>query len=367
MTSEFNNNKISPIQYFALTVFLSNVLFAGIGMSKILSVSKYDSWLSVIIGFILGIPFILLIRYMNKYNLNFFELTKKYFGKVFSKIIDFLMIIFLFFILIVILNDFINFANLKYLFETPNIILSIYFVLPMLYIISKGNETIARASLILLAIGLLIHIINSVALIKFVEIDNLKPFLKSGIMPVIKGAIYYLIYTIVPIIFLSIIPKNNEIYKKYNKSLFSGYILSSFITLVIIFFITTVYNYQYINLFHYPAYFTIKKIEYGFISNAENVLSFMFIIDFFVSSLVLLYIIFYYLKKVLKSHKKVLKISNIIIILLVLILPVVIYKTTIIARVISEKYLLIISLIFMVLYFIVIPLKIKLTKKDTST
>lgn len=361
MIKEFNNNKISPIQYSALIVFLSNSFFIGIGMPNILKISKNDSYISIIIGYIISIPLLLLISYMNKHNTNIFNILNKYFNKFFKKIIEIIFIIFVLFSLITILNDFINFANLKYLFETSNVFIAIIFVLPMIYIISKNIESIGRASLVLFSIIIIIHIINSSALIKYVDIENLKPILQTNFKDIILSAFYYVIYSILPIIFLSAIPKNDD-YKKYNKSLFIGYTISFIFIFSIIFYITTVYNYKYITLFSYPAYFTIKKIEYGFISHAENILSFEFIINYFFTTMVLMYILFYYFKNIIHTNKTINKIINIIIILLVIILPV-IYKSTILARIISEKYFLLINSFIMIIYFIIIPIKIRLKKK----
>lgn len=346
----------------ALVVFLGRALFIGVGLQTILAISKYDAWISIILGFIIGFIPILLICYMNKKNVNLFELINSLFNKFFAKIINFIIIVFLLFSLIVLTNDFINFTNVKYLFETPNFVIAILFFIPALFLSHKGVETIGRSGLFLFFISTLILIIICLALFKDIDINNIKPILSKGILPVLKGALYFVVYTTTPILFLSIIPKSDETYKKYNKSLIIGYIISFVSLFLTMFFITTIYNYEYISLFSYPEYFTLKKIDYGFVSNVENILSFYFIIDYFFSMVVLLYSIFYYLSKELNLKENKLKIFSILLTIIIIILSITIYKDTTIALLVSQKPFVIINGIFLLIFLILIPIKIKLHK-----
>lgn len=346
----------------ALATFMGRALFIGIGLQTILEISKYDSWLTIIIGFIIGFIPILLICYMNKKNINLFELINTIFNKFIAKIINFIIILFLLFTLIVLTNDFINFTNIKYLFETSNYVIAILFFIPALFLVHKGIETIGRSGLFLFFISTFIVLIICLALLGDIDITNIKPFLSKGIFPLLKGALYFIVYTTIPILFLSIVPKSDESYKKYNKRLIIGYIISSISLFLTMFFITTIYNYEYISLFSYPEYFTLKKIDYGFISNVENILSFYFILDYFFSMVILLYSIFYYLSKELQLKNNKLKITSIIITIFIIIASNSFYKDTTIALLVSQTPFVIINGIFLLLFLILIPIKIKLHK-----
>ena len=336
-------------------------MFHGFGIENIMEISKYDTLISILIGSILGIIPILLLCYINKRNINLFDFLNSIFKEKTTKILSFIIIIFLFYNLITITNDFINFANVKYLFETPNIFIAILFIFPIIHICHKGIETIGRTGIILFIISLVIFFINDFALLNLIDINNLKPILSSSAFNIMKGSIYYVIYMISPILFLSIVPKSDETYKNYNKALIYGYVTSTLSIMFITFYIMTIYNYEYISLFSYPAYFTLKKIKYGFIANVENILSFYFIIDYFMTITILLYSIFYFLNNCINLKKNKFKITSLFVTILLILLSVYLYKDTTIALIFSKKFYIVSNLILITL-FASFTLKIKLHK-----
>lgn len=348
MIKKYNNEQINSLEYMILVIFLSRSFYNGVGFQTMLKISKYDTWISLILGFILGFIPILILCYINKKGINLFEIIK-------SKIIKFIIMIFLLFSFTIILNDFINFASLKYLFETSNLAIALLFILPAIYIVYKGIETIGRSALFMFYISVILFFLNSLALVKYIEIENLKPIFISGIFPIIKSSIHFISYSIFPILFLSIVPKNNESYKVYNKKLIIGYIISTLSIMVILFFVTTVFNYQYTSLFNYPVYFILKKVEYDFLSNAENILSLFFIIDYFFTILVDMYLIKYYLKNEINLKDKKLNITFILVTIFVVYISVYGYKNIILLHYITNDILFYILLSFVVLFLGIIP------------
>lgn len=342
-------------------------MFIGIGGQNILLISKYNIWLSILIGFIIGFIPISIIAYLNKKDINLFDLINNNFNKYIAKTLNIIIILVLFFTLVTLTNDLVNFANVKYLFETPNLIITILFIVPAVYICHKGIETIGRSALFLFFIDVIIFFINSISLIGNIELNNLKPFLSEGFIPILKGSLYYVIYAVVPIFIIGIIPKNKDIdVKKYNKSLIFGYIVGSIAIFTITFYVTTIYNYEYIKLFSYPTYYTLKKIGYGFIQNVENILSFYFIIDYFFSVLTLLYGMFYFLSKEINLKGKKLNIAVIIVTVLLVYLSNYLFKDTTIALLSSKSTYIIMGSIFITLYIFILPFIIKLKTKQKS-
>lgn len=346
MIKEYSNNKINPLEYMILVIFASRSFYNGIGIQNMLEISKIDTYISIIIGFILGLGFIFILMKLNKLNINLFELIK-------SKILKLIIMLFLVFSFTIILNDFINFSSLKYLFETPNIAIALLYILPAIYIVNKGIETIGRSALFMFYISIILFFLNSVALIKYVDLTNLKPILTNEFTNVISSSLHFITYSISPIILLSIIPKNNDSYKIYNKYLLIGYIISSISIFIILIFVTTVFNYAYTSLFNYPVYFILKKIKYSFLSNAENILSLFFVIDYFYTILVYMYIIKYYLINELKLKSKKLNIIYILILSIIIYISCYGYKNIIILRFIINNLLFYILLSFIILFIII--------------
>lgn len=325
-----------------------------------MEISKYDTVISMFIGFIIGFIPILLITVLNKKNTNLFDLIKSLYSNTIYKIITTIIIIFLTYTLIVITNDLITFANVKYLFETPNLFIAFLFIIPCFYIINKGIETIGRTSIVLFIISLVLYFTSCFALIKYIDIDNIKPILSSNIKDIIKGSVYFVIYSVTPILFLGIVPKNND--NNYNKNLIIGYIISCLSTIIITFLVLTIYNYEYIKLFSYPEYFTLKKINYGFIANIENIMSLFFIIDYFISILVLLYCLIYFVKKVINIKEKSIKPIAIIIGLIICILSTYAFKDNTIAIMFSKEVYIITNIIFIAFFFSTILFKMFINK-----
>jgi len=345
MTNEYINENIGKIQYMVLTIFLSRSFLYGIGITNILTYSKYDTWLSVFIAILLGFIPIFVIMHLNKSDTNLFNLIK-------SKILKYIIVVISCLSFVILLNDFINFASITYLFNTPNILIALLFILPSIYIVNKGAETIGRSALFMFYISAILFFIVSFSLTNFIDINNLKPILYTDKLDILNASIRYLSYTILPIIILNIIPKNNN-YKEYNKYLLIGYILSSISMFIIIIFTTTIYNYEYISLFNYPAYFTIKKIEYNFIYNPENILSFFFVIDYFFSILVYLYILKYYLKNELLLKEKSLNITFIFLTLLLTYISIILFKNVNLVYLLFNNVIFYIFITFILLFIIV--------------
>ena len=92
MIEKYSNNKVDAYQYFALVVFLSRSMFTGMGAQNMIEMSRNDTWVSLLIGFCIGMPLVLLICYINSKEINMFELINKYFSKVISKIINFIIV-----------------------------------------------------------------------------------------------------------------------------------------------------------------------------------------------------------------------------------------------------------------------------------
>ena len=344
---KYYNNFIGPLQYMVLVVFLSRSFFIGIGYSNILIKSKNDTWFIVLISIILGLIPIFIIRFLNKYNINLFELIK-------SKIIKYIIILLVLFSFTILFNDLVNFINLKYLFNTSKIFISILLILPIIYIVNKDIESIGRSSLFIFYLSVILYIIISISLIKYIDINNLKPIFKTNINDLISSILRFISYLITPIIFLNIIPKNKD-YKEYNKYLLVGYIMSSISSLIIIFFITTTYNFEFISKFNYPEYIVLQKIEYGFISNPANILSFFFIIDYFYSLIIYMYIIKYYLEEELKLKDKILNITYYIIIILLVYSSIYLFENIKIINILSKDLLFYIFIIFLGLFITILP------------
>ena len=343
MIKKYTNGYIDPLGYMALVIFLSRSFLFGIGYLNIILTSKYDSWLSIIIGIFIGfIPIFIISNNINNFN---------------NKFMKYIILLLIMFGFTVLLNDFVNFACVKYLFDASTLFIALLFVIPSIYIVNKDIEAIGRSALFMLYINIIIFIVITLSLIKYIDINNLKPMFITNNLDIIKSSLYFISYSITPILFLNIIPKNNKKYKEYKKYLIIGYIISSISSLILIFITLTVSNYEYISLFNYPLYFTLERIKYNFISNPENILSFFFVIDYFFSIVIYMYILKYYLINEFKLKEKILNFTYLILISLLVLISVFVYKNINIVHIFSNGLLFYIFIIFLIIMISVLALK----------
>lgn len=300
------NNKISAFQ-FAVIGFLSGAsLFEGVASVFLLESSMQNSWITVIIALIVGLLPLGLILYVINYEpeKNIIEKINHLFGPIIGNIINIILIGVTFVILITNLWSLVNFAEVKYLTETPATVIAILFMTTVVYSTIKGIETIARSSEVLLYLFIIFQIFVTFALIGNLEIDNLFPIMEKGISPILNGSFKFITYVIPPFILLTIIPKSMvENNKKITKYVINGYVISLLVMLLSIFVVVSVVGPNLADLYRFPSYYVMKKIHLtGFFENLENILSILWVINMYICMCMSLHYISTYLNKVFKIN-----------------------------------------------------------------
>lgn len=268
--------KISAFQLATIGFFLSNALFVGLGTINVLSLAKQDAWISTVIALFIGlIPIGILLYVMNyRPDQNILEKNKSLFGKWIGNIINIILSAYILLITVLLLWSVTNFAITMYLVKTPSNFIAIIFTMTAVYAVIKGIETISRTSEVLFFLTLISVVVITISLISYTQIDNLKPFLAEGIIPPIKYSFFFISYWLTPIIFLTIIPKNNIVNKHYNKYLIGGLIAGLVVMLSVYIIVPASITPPLAALYRFPAYYVQRKISIGgAIDNVENFLS----------------------------------------------------------------------------------------------
>ncbi|MDD4547369.1 MAG: endospore germination permease [Bacilli bacterium] len=310
------NNKISAFQ-FAVIGFLSGAsLFEGVASVFLLESSMQNSWITVIIALIVGLLPIGLILYVINYEpeKNIIEKINHLFGPIIGNIMNVILIGVTFVILITNLWSLVNFAEVKYLTETPATVIAILFMATVVYSTIKGIETIARSSEVLLYLFIIFQIFVTFALIGNLEIDNLFPIMENGISPILNGSFKFLTYVIPSFMLLTIIPKSMvEDNKKITKYVINGYVISMLVMLLSIFVVVSVVGPNLADLYRFPSYYVMKKIHLtGFVENLENILSILWIINMYICMSISLHYISTYLNNVFKIKSDLKRVISII-------------------------------------------------------
>lgn len=270
------------ISYTAVIYFLLRASFIGISFSILLDNSKQDSWIVIILSYLIGIIPLLLIEYIAKYrsDKSFLDKTKLLFPKA-NKIIKLFMFITFFFIATI---NFCNLANLitsQFLSKTPNLIILISFAVPIIMLVSKSNKIIARVSLILFYFAILLFISCVLGLITKFELNNFKPIMTN---PLSKSIYSYIGFHVMPLFLVLFFPNDKII-----SSLKKGYFISS-ITLFLTFItIIGILGVELCQIYQYPEFHILKRSYEGILTvRLENIFAVQCIFDIFIFCVVCL-------------------------------------------------------------------------------
>lgn len=348
------NTKIGHKGFASILFFLAQEVFLGVGLARILSVSKQDTWLSIFIAFVVSFIFLFMLFYLMNYekDLNLFEKIEKLFGKKLGKIINFILFLSITLFFMFSLWNLAIYIQNKFLDQTPKFLIMILFLIPVVYLVSKDIKTISKVSLICFILSIIQFILSVLGLLNFLHFDNFKPILNNSTSDILSSSFMILSYFITPPFLLLLVPKNYiDKPRELKKSLIKSYLIGFIELLTIICFIISIFGIDYAKLFYYPEFSLLKKISYfGFIEHVENLLSSQWLFSFYIGSVMNLYFIKKYishlnLKK--KNNKKIM--YYIIIFISLFISPNLFANTTIEYHIVKEYFIYLYSIPVLIL------------------
>lgn len=309
-------NKIKLLEYDTLLFFIMNGMTLGITINCYIMFGKVNGWMCPILGCILGlIPLFIYIK-LSKINpkLSIIQLISKNLG-IFGKIINFILFLTVLLMLCTVYWNLTNFITSQYLYNTPRIIVSLLFLIPFIYIISKGIEVIARTSLILFYIELMLTIIIIIGLIYQIDINNIFPIFEKGVYGTICGSLSHVAYIILPSFILFSIPRDKiEQQDKIDKNIFITYLISNLNVFLIILLNILVLGIELLDIYQYPEFHILKRVfAGGFVERMEALLSVHWLFYLFIFITMCFYYIEQYFKTVNIKSKKILYLFMLII------------------------------------------------------
>lgn len=346
-----NKEKLSSLQFSCLVCFPILSLFSGIGTYNIIKIAKVDSYLSVMISYLLGLLLLLLFITIFNYKkeLNITQKINFLFGKFLGSILNVIINTLILCIGIILIYNISNFAISQFLAETPIIIFMVLLGIILVYNVSLGIENISRVAIIFLGIICLLTIISTGGVIPNFELSNLKPFLENGIKSPLQGGLVLTLTNIIPIFMLLIIKKDKITDEnKINKRLFFFYSLAFLFVFIAITLTMGALGIYLSELYQYPEYTVLKKISlFNFIDRIENFIYIKWILN----SVICLSLVIYYLQQNIKKTST--KILPIIITGIIIYLSLKIFKNNTIFYTISLSVFPYICLFLLCIYIII--------------
>ncbi len=266
--------KIKSLEYNTMIWFIIRAGFTEITLTAIIHSIGQDSWISLIIGAIIGlIPFTIYEYLKNKYpEDNYVSLNKKLFKKT-GNILNMIVFIGCLIANICTFWVLVHFANSLFLYRTSSWIISLILIFPILYAATKGIHIISKVSLILFYISILFCITIMIGLTNEIDINNVKPILENNPNKIFYSSLIFSAFNIVKVFFLNIIPKD-KITNHSSKINYLTYAITCLNIINITIMAICIFGIDLAKLYEYPAFQILKRVNIlGVIDRVESILS----------------------------------------------------------------------------------------------
>ena len=235
-----------------MSYFNSRALFSGICISYIFRLTGTSFWISYILGIILGVIVLLLIKKVNNC-----KLVKSFTGFIFALLSGSVLV---------------NMGHTLYLKETPVIFLTVLPLIAAFIISNSKKDALKKCAFIFFVYSILLFFLKILGLYGHINIENLYPVFTSSVKDILIGALVVMLVSVVPVLSL------NDISDK--KNIIINYLVSMTTILFVSFFAISVLGLKEVELYRYPEYIVLKRIEFlNFINNVDSFFNFAIIVD----------------------------------------------------------------------------------------
>ncbi len=278
------NNKISSHQLYALTASMALGGSILVISASVAGVAKQDAWLSALVASILGLAVIWVFCYLGSQypGLTLIGISKKILGKWVGLAV---CIGYVFFTLKTATHLPWYIANYTTytMHETPQYAIELLTVIAIVIAILYGIETIGRAVELFLTFIGVVFFGAMIFVLPSVNLQNLQPVLESGVVPVLKGAVLIMNFTVFPVVVIMMIyPINVEDIQRGEKAMLKGFLFTSLVAFSAILMSTLVLGPTLSAKLSYPTLVLFKEITIGAVlTRLEHAISIIWIISQF--------------------------------------------------------------------------------------
>ncbi len=259
------HSKITKVEFIILEFFLVHSFFIGNGFSRIFEISQNDTWISMILGTLLGIVILYIFHLIGKNvnnDLKTYLNNHKFVKLIFTPFI----FIYLFILVMIPVFSLEALVNSYYLTNTNAFLIIIPFVLLIFYMMIKGKLTIIKVFEFVIPFIFILNLIGTFGLTKNINFNNILPILNNDYKNILLGSLIFAILSN-SFSFLTIDEKIDF------KTKLIGYIIACINLIITSIVITTVLGRYFIKMYSFPEYMVIKKINlFSFLQNLENIL-----------------------------------------------------------------------------------------------
>ena len=345
--------KISSFEYNSLIWFVLRACYIGISLSNVMNIAGRDAPLAALLALILGLFPLFIFIYLRNYDSdkNIGELNISLYNRL-GKLLNIFLIVGTFLFIEMAFIDLISFVGSQFLFKTNFYYIAFAIIIPIIYALYKGIDTVSKMSLIMFYFVIFIIVCVILGVFKSIDINNLKPFLQTDKKDIVHAVIILVSYHVLPLFLLLIVPKKNITNYSIKKTLLF-YFLSFFSLVNATFLTTTIFGPKLSLLYEFPEFHVLKKAEMGdFVDRIESIFS----LEWIIALIILIIIGIYFIKEMFKVTFNFKEKTNQLLVLIICLLLIFIGKNIFVTNASASSFYEKGLLIIMFLVFMGIPL-----------
>lgn len=182
------NDELKTSQLAPLTI--SFILGSTLLITLIDGITSHDTWMVVIAGFVICLPFLLIYAHLAKRfpGKSLIEMNDIIFGKVIGKVVSVIYVAYFFLLLTFNINDAAGFYTGYVMQNTPEMVFLVIFTLVCAFAVQRGVAAVAKVSLITTVITIATVALTTLMLIRNMDFSNLLPLFDKPLMRYVQAS-----------------------------------------------------------------------------------------------------------------------------------------------------------------------------------
>ncbi|MDD5017850.1 MAG: endospore germination permease [Eubacteriales bacterium] len=280
--------KASQLTFLIISFIQGSVLL----ISLVDDITKQDSWMSMVSGFVVSVPFILSYAFLAKRfpGKNLIEINDIIYGNTIGKIVSIFYLLFFLLLLAFNFGDIADFFNGYIMPETPKMVFIVVFALICAFAVKRGIAAIAKASLLTAIFTIAAVIFTTILLIGEMDFSNFQPMFESSAKEYLQVSHIMFCLPFGEIIALLMITQHMKNDKKLPRTMVWGTGISALIFLAIVVRDTAVLGAS-ITIFSETSYQAVRMIDIGeFLTRIELLVALNYTASLFIKICVLYFV-----------------------------------------------------------------------------
>jgi spore germination protein (amino acid permease) len=301
---QITDGKIGARELLSIVVMVIGIKATDTTPDLLIYHAQNASWLlSLLIGIVMLIPFLLLLKLMRTYHMGLYDLMVKLIGRWGSAVIVGWLCIWLLFSTTINTRSYLDIVNTLFFPQTSLYIMVLLFLFFSWLVAIRGFETIGRMSWLLLSLVVLILVVLLAAIWQDLRFSHLFPIFGPGLGELLKQAPKHS-SAFGELLLLSFMFPYVTTYRSFQRGMLIGYGFSVFVIIVLNALYVMVFDYPAVEHIAFPYHQLTRAASFGQqVAHVEAIFLGLWIITAVIHFAVYLYLLAYLFARTFQIHE----------------------------------------------------------------